>query len=138
SVRPGHARESLHPPGHHGGRPFGRGGRVALPHRFLAPLARPPRLCPLRHDPELGRGGGKKKQTGGLRPPSWIGAWATSPATWSSTRCMTAPSAWYVPRAAPGSAGFTTKASTTPPTTTTSAASYVNSGKRSPPATAPS
>src|SRR4029077_13623550 len=63
SVLPGPARQSLHPPGHHGRRPFGRGGRVALPHRFLAALARPPRLCPLRHDPELGRGGGKKRQT---------------------------------------------------------------------------
>src|SRR3954470_4943248 len=40
----------------------------------------------------LNRKNRKKRQTGGLRPPTWIGPWPTSPATWSSTRCLTAPS----------------------------------------------
>ncbi len=68
-------------------------GRPALPSRQLAPLARPPRLRPLRHHPELGRGGWEKKGGRASRPPTSTRRWLTSPATWPSTRSTTAPSA---------------------------------------------
>ena len=58
--RPGRPRQPLHPPGRRHRRPPGRRGRPALPHRRVGPLARPPRVRPLRHDPELGRGRGGK------------------------------------------------------------------------------
>jgi len=53
-------RAALHAPGHPPGGAVGGGGRPAVPGGLLAPVARPPRLCPLRHPPELGRGGGEK------------------------------------------------------------------------------
>src|SRR5204863_4260378 len=55
--RPRPARRPLHPPGHLLGRPVGGRGRLAVPSRVLAPLARSPRLRPFRYRPELGRGG---------------------------------------------------------------------------------
>ena len=41
-------------------RPAGRRGRLTLSLSRMGPLARPPRVRPLRHDPELGRGRGEK------------------------------------------------------------------------------
>ena len=83
----------VHPPRPATGRPPGGRGRPALPSRQLAPLARPPRLRPLRHHPELGRGGRGKKSWTASRPPTSTRRWLTSPATWPSTRSTTAPSA---------------------------------------------
>src|SRR5262244_4310601 len=51
---------SVHPPRDRPRRAARGRRRRALPARALAPLARPPCLCALCHDPELGRGGGKK------------------------------------------------------------------------------
>ena len=66
SVRPGLAQVPVHPPRPATGCPPGGRGRPALPSRQLAPLARPPRLRPLRHHPELGRGGWGKKRWSSL------------------------------------------------------------------------
>ena len=73
--RPGRPRQPLHPPRHRHRRPPGRRGRPALSRRQLDPLARPPRLRPLRHDPELGRGRGEK---GGAADPTEHLDWALS------------------------------------------------------------
>jgi len=41
----------------------------------VAPVARPPCLCPLCHDPTLGRGGGKKRRRRAWPRTSWTGPW---------------------------------------------------------------
>ena len=58
--RPGRSQQPLHQTRRRHGRPLRRRGWLAVPGRQLAPLAGPSRLRPLRHDPELGRGRGKK------------------------------------------------------------------------------
>ncbi len=58
--RPGRTRQSLHPTRRRHRRPPGHRGRLTVSHRQLEPLARSPRVRPLRHDPELGRGRGEK------------------------------------------------------------------------------
>ena len=60
--RPGFALLPLHPPCPATGRPSRRRRGLALPSRPLAPVARPPRLRPLGHHPELGRGRWEKKR----------------------------------------------------------------------------
>ena len=52
--------QSLHPTRRRHRRPTGHRGRFTVSHRQLEPLARSPRVRPLRHDPELGRGRGEK------------------------------------------------------------------------------
>ena len=71
SFRPGSALLPLHPPCPATGRPSRRRRWLALPRRQLAPVARSPRLRPLRHHPELGRGRwGKKPRT--RRRPTYL------------------------------------------------------------------
>src|SRR2546421_4258867 len=79
----GATRRSVHPPRDGSGGTAGGRRRLALPARELAPLARPPRLCPFCHDPELGRGGGEKKGRGAWARTSltgplggFLGMWA--------------------------------------------------------------
>ncbi len=53
---------------------------------------------PLRHHPELGRGGWGKKSWTASRPPTSTRRWLTSPATWPATRSTTVPfasSVWW-------------------------------------------
>ena len=67
--------------------------RPALSGGQLASLARPPSLCALRHNPELGRGGGGKKANGASTVSTWTGLWPRSAATWRPTRSTTGRSA---------------------------------------------
>src|SRR5499427_9930873 len=69
----GTTRRSVHPSCDGSGGTAGGRRRPALPARELAPLARPPRLCPLCHDPELGRGWGEKRRRRAWTPTSWTG-----------------------------------------------------------------
>jgi len=75
------------------GRPLGHRGRLTVSHRQLEPLARSPRVRPLRHDPELGRGRGGKRRRDRARPSTSTGHSATSRAPSRPTSCMTARSA---------------------------------------------
>src|SRR5689334_17532104 len=67
-----------------------------LPYRpgELAPLARPPRLCPLCHHPELGRGGGEKRRRRAWTRTSWTGPWRIFRAMSPPMSAMMAPSAF--------------------------------------------
>ena len=70
--------------------------RFALPPSELAPVARPPRLCPLCHDPELGRGWGKKRRRRAWIRTSWTGPWRSFRAMWPPMKCMMVPSAFFL------------------------------------------
>src|SRR5919202_96096 len=89
----GRPQVPVHPPRRAPGRPPRRRGCLALPRRQLAPVARPPRLRPLRHPPELGGGGGGKNPGRGCTPPTSTTPWLTSAATWPPTRSTTGRSA---------------------------------------------
>src|SRR5439155_23854195 len=84
-VRLGRAQGPLHPSGRGRGRPVGGGGRLTLSDRQLASLARPPRLRPLRHHPELGGGPGEKSRPIASRPITSIGPSTASPGTGART-----------------------------------------------------
>jgi len=87
--RSGRSRQPLHSPRHRHRRPVGRRGWLTLSLRRLGPLVRSPRVRPLRHDPELGRGRGGKRRRGGSKPSIGIGRSPTSRATSPPTSCMT-------------------------------------------------
>jgi len=91
--RSGRPRQPLYSPRHRHRRPAGRRGRLTLSRRRLDPVARSPRVRPLRHDPELGRGRGGKRRRGGSTPIIWTGHSRTSPALSPPTSCMTGRSA---------------------------------------------
>ena len=110
--RPGRPRQPLHPTRHRRRRPPGHRGRLAVSHRQLDPLARSPRVRPLRHDPELGRGRGKRRRDGST-PTTSTGHCRTSRATSPPTSCMTARSASSRSSTTAPSSGSPTRSSTT-------------------------
>src|SRR5262249_58027489 len=69
-VRHGVAQVLVPPPRPTAGCPPRCRGRLALPGRLLAPVARPPGLRPLRHHPELGGGRGGKSSGGPCPTPT--------------------------------------------------------------------
>jgi hypothetical protein len=91
--RPGRPRKSLHEAGRRVGRPLGRRGRPAVSGGQLEPRARSPRLRPLGHHPELGRGRGGKRRPAASTPSTSTGRWPTSRATSRPMSCTTARSA---------------------------------------------
>ena len=90
---PGLAQVPVHPPRPAASGAAGDRGRPALSGGQLAPVAGSPGLRALRHDPELGRGGGGKKANGGSTVNTWTGPWRASAATWRPTRSTTGRSA---------------------------------------------
>ena len=103
-----------------------------LPYRVsrMGPLARPPRVRPLRHDPELGRGRGGKRRRGGSTPTISTGRSPTSRASSPSTSCMTGRSASCRSSTTAPSSGSPTKSSITTRPTRTSRPS--SAGSRGP------
>src|SRR5262249_58209577 len=81
-LRSGTPGQSVYPPRDGSGGTAGGRRRPAIPTRELAPVARPPRLCPFCHDPELGRGWGKKRRRHAWTPTSLTGRWRIFRATW--------------------------------------------------------
>ena len=128
-VRPGRAQGPLHPSGRGPGRPAGRGGRLTLSGRQLAPLARPSRLRPLRHHPELGGGQGGKRRPIASGPTTSIGPSTASPGTSPLTSCTTAPSASCRSSITAPSSGCATRSSTTTRLTGISGRSSGGSGR---------
>src|SRR5262249_39672122 len=118
-LRSAPTRQSVHPPGDGPCRAARGRGWLALPSCQLAPLARPPCLCPFCHDPELGRGGGKKRRRRAWTRTSLIGPWRIFRAMWPPMSSMTAPSA-YSPRSITAATSASSMRSwiTIPPTTT--------------------
>lgn len=93
--RSGLAPLPLHAPCSAAGGAPGDRGRPALSDGQLASLARPPRLRALRHDPELGRGGGKKKAKPASKPNISTRPWPGSAAIWRPTKSTTGRSACW-------------------------------------------
>ena len=121
------ARQSLHPTRRRHRRPPGHRGRLAVSHRQLEPLARSPRVRPLRHDPELGRGRGGKRRRDGSTPTTSTGRCRTSRATSPPTSCMTGRSASSRSSTTAPSSGSPTRSWTTTPPAPTSWRSSVAS-----------
>ena len=94
SVRPGPAREPLHPPGHLGGRPFGGRGRLALPHRLAGTSgATTASLSPTPPSRTGSRRRGKKADARAETDLPGLGPGRLLRLPGRSTRCTTAPSA---------------------------------------------
>src|SRR5215471_18152380 len=89
----GAAGQSVYPAGDRSGGPHRGRRRFALPPGELAPVARPPCVRALCHDPKLGRGWGKKRPSRAWTPRSLTGPWRIFRGMSLPMNSMTVPSA---------------------------------------------
>ena len=128
----GSSGQSLHVSRDRIGGAFGGGRRSALSGRKLALVAGPPRVCPLRHRPELGGGGGEKKAKPTSTPIISTGPWTASPGTSPPMNCTTGRTACCRSSTTALSSGLPTRSWTTIPARMTSGPSSVVFGRVGP------
>jgi len=102
-----------------GGTPGGR-RRRAFPPRQLASVARPPRVCPLRHPAALDGGGGHKRRKGRGTARVWPGHGRRCRATWRPLHSMRGPPVSSRPSTSGRTNGCARRSSLTTPIRTTS------------------